>query len=402
MEVINLVNTSLVLTTVNPEPLRPAVPPSVTLGLTVLYTVLYALLFVFVYVQLWLVLHYRHKKLSYQTVFLSLCLLWAALRTTLFSFYFKDCVKANNLDPFLFWLLYCFPVCLQFFTLTLMNLYFAQVVFKGKAKYNPIMHKKLLAARVVFLALSVVFLLVNLTCALLVRIQKTESWAIVLVRVIINDSLFVLCAISLVFFLYNLARTSPTSNIYLEAKGTTMWQTTIVGAVVILLYTSRACYNLATLALETGKGALDYDWYNVSDQADLIKNLGDKGYVVFGIILFIWELLPTAMLVVFFRVRRPPQELTRSGIINGQNFGSRSYFFDNPQQFEDDIGTQWVSSQAENSSLTDNFHDSWYGTTGRSSIDHNWYAHTQTAPLLFNKNIVQDSHHHSLYSTPQT
>lgn len=109
------------------EPIRAAVPPSVELGLTIVYTVLYSLLFVFVYLQLWLILHYGHKRFSYQSVFLFLCLLWAALRTTLFSFYFKNVVQANQLQPLPFWLLYCFPVCLQFFTLCLLNLYFAQV-----------------------------------------------------------------------------------------------------------------------------------------------------------------------------------------------------------------------------------------------------------------------------------
>lgn len=110
-----------------PPTLTPAVPPHVKLGITVVYTVFYALLFAFIYAQLWLVLRYRHKRLSYQSVFLFLCLFWASLRTVLFSFYFRDFVAANSLGPFLFWLLYCFPVCLQFFTLTLMNLYFAQV-----------------------------------------------------------------------------------------------------------------------------------------------------------------------------------------------------------------------------------------------------------------------------------
>lgn len=148
--------------------LVPALPPAVTLGLTAAYTTLYALLFFSVYAQLWLVLLYGHKRLSYQTVFLALCLLWAALRTTLFSFYFRDTPRANRLGPLPFWLLYCCPVCLQFFTLTLMNLYFAQVtmvtgwgwavgwqaqrndehlcsqvVFKAKAKRRPEMSRGL-------------------------------------------------------------------------------------------------------------------------------------------------------------------------------------------------------------------------------------------------------------------
>lgn len=39
--------------------------------------------------------------------------------------------------------------------------------------------------------------------------------------------------------------------------------------------------------------SFDYDWYNVSDQADLKSQLGDAGYIVFGVVLFVWELLTT-------------------------------------------------------------------------------------------------------------
>lgn len=43
-------------------------------------------------------------------------------------------------------------------------------------------------------------------------------------------------------------------------------------------------------------------------QADLRSSLGDAGYVVFGVILFVWELLPTSLVVFFFRVRKPAQD----------------------------------------------------------------------------------------------
>lgn len=123
-----------------PPTLSPAVPPYVKLGLTAVYTAFYALLFVFIYAQLWLVLRYRHKRLSYQSVFLFLCLFWASLRTVLFSFYFRDFVAANSFSPFVFWLLYCFPVCLQFFTLTLMNLYFTQVSPERRSPAGVALH----------------------------------------------------------------------------------------------------------------------------------------------------------------------------------------------------------------------------------------------------------------------
>ncbi|XP_062927717.1 G protein-coupled receptor 137Ba-like isoform X2 [Mobula hypostoma] len=290
--------------------LSPAIPSSVKLGLTIAYTVFYSLLFAFVYVQLLLILHYRHKRLSYQTVFLFLCLIWAALRTVLFSFYFQDSAQISSLDPFSFWLLYCFPVCLQFFSLTLMNLYFTKVIFKAKSKYHPELQKYRLPLQLAFLLVSLLFFLVNLTCALLVKITHSETRTIVFVRVAVNDTLFVLCAITLSVSLYKIAKMSL-ANIYLESKGTSLCQVVVVGLLIILLYTSRACYNLVviTLTFYNHVKMFDYDWYNVSDQADLQIQLRDKEYLVFGVVLFIWELLPTALVVLFFRVRRPIQSL---------------------------------------------------------------------------------------------
>ncbi|XP_024152860.1 G protein-coupled receptor 137Ba [Oryzias melastigma] len=320
--------------------LSPAVPAYVKLGLTVVYTVFYSLLFIFIYVQLWLVLRYRHKRFSYQTVFLFLCLLWSALRTVLFSFYFKNFVTANTLTPFPFWLLYCFPVCLQFFTLSLMNLYFAQVVFKAKSKYSPELLKYRLLLYVVFLFISLLFLVVNLVCALLVRMSFAEARTVVLVRVAINDSLFVLCAISLALCLYKIAKMSL-ANIYLESKGTSVCQVTVIGAIVILLYASRACYNLVVLGLSNKNiNSFDFDWYNVSDQADLQWTLGDKGYIIFGVILFVWELFPTSLVVFFFRVRKPNLDRSSSGL-PGHVFSSRAYFFDNPRRYDSDDDLAW-------------------------------------------------------------
>lgn len=378
--------------------LTPAFPPSVKVGLTALYTALYALLFLSVYAQLWLVLFYRHKKFSYQTVFLFLCLLWAALRTTLFSFYFRNTLKANRLAPFFFWLLYCCPVCLQFFTLTLMNLYFAQVVFKAKAKYRPELTKGLLLVRGACLGASILFLAVNVACAVLVRARRAEPWAVVLARVLINDSLFVLGAVSLALCLCLVARGSPSTRIYLEAKGTTLCQTAAMGGAIVLLYASRACYNLAALALSsrTRLDSFDYDWYNVSDQADLITDLGDQGYIVFGLILFIWELLPTSLLVGFFRVHRPIQDMSASRVFSQQLGVSRSYFFDHMGQRD---------SEGLTGSLTGRLAGgSWYGSINRGVGvgEQDWFmGHPPTAPLLFSQAAVSGNHHHSLYSTPQ-
>ncbi|XP_016310861.1 integral membrane protein GPR137-like [Sinocyclocheilus anshuiensis] len=369
---------------VPPSPMKPAVAPSVELGVTVLYTCLYGGLFLVVYVQLWLLLLYRHKRWSYQSIFLFLCLFWAALRTTLFSFYFRNALAANHLPTPVYWLLYCFPVCLQFFTLSLFNIYFTQELLKVRSVFSVEPRKALWAARWVYATMSVIFLCVNIVCASLGQHGASggageDTWRLVLVRVLVNDLLFILEAVCLATSLLLLTRSSPPTTPYLRSKGF-CW-TAVLGAGVILLFSSRACYNLAVLFLSQNHKveAFDYDWYNISDQADLQSELGDRGYIIFGAVLFIWELLPTSLLILIFRVRQPPQEKNCSPAMCNTR-GSRSYFFDDPRAMDDDTGSLWSHSI--------NPHSSWFGSS-------------ETTPLLFNR-TQQSNQHHSLYSTPQT
>lgn len=58
---------------------------------------------------------------------------------------------------------------------------------------------------------------------------------------------------------------------YYWLQGTSVCQVTLIGIMVILLYTSRACYNLVVLALTDIENinSFDYDWYNVSDQVSI-------------------------------------------------------------------------------------------------------------------------------------
>uniref|UniRef100_A0A3B3WN55 Uncharacterized protein n=1 Tax=Poecilia mexicana TaxID=48701 RepID=A0A3B3WN55_9TELE len=254
-----------------PTPLRPAVAPSVQLGFTALYIALYGSLFLVVYVQLWLLFVYKHKRWSYQSLFLFLCLLWAGLRTTLFSFYFHNTAQANHLPAAAFWLLYCSPVCLQFFTFSLINLYFTQVFLKISAASDT----KLWVARCAYAAMSVIFLCINVTCAALGERGSSgekgkRTWKLVLVRVIVNDLLFIMEAVLLAATLLLLTRQPRSFSPYLMSKGTTVCRTAALGAVVIFLFFSRACYNLTVLFLSQNYKveSFDYDWYNVSDQVD--------------------------------------------------------------------------------------------------------------------------------------
>ncbi|KAJ8338442.1 hypothetical protein SKAU_G00374080 [Synaphobranchus kaupii] len=364
----------------SPSPLHPAIAPSVKQGVTILYTCLYGCLFLVVYVQLWLLLLYRDKRWSYQSVFLFLCLFWAALRTTLFSFYFHDALGANHLPILAYWLLYCCPVCLQFFTLSLINLYFTQVLLKVRGKFSSGPTKGLYVTRCAYAAMSAVFLCVNAACAILGQGGGDQAWRLVLIRVLVNDLLFIIEAVALASSLLLLTRLAPSTSPYLHSKGTTVCRTAVLGAGVILLFSSRACYNLFVLILSQNHRveSFDYDWYNISDQADLRSELGDRGYLAFGVILFVWELLPTSLLILIFRVRRPPQETGCSAVINSHSH--RSYFFDDPRGMDSDLGVSWAHSVHP--------HNSWFGPS-------------ETEPLLFTRNTDPTNQHHTLYSTPQ-
>lgn len=114
-----------------PTELSPTIGPTMSstvhLGLTITFTTLYGLLFFLIIGQLLLILYYKHRRLSYQTLFLFTCLIWAGLRTTLFSFYFKNAILSNLLSPFAHWFLFAFPVYLQYNMLSVLLVYFVLV-----------------------------------------------------------------------------------------------------------------------------------------------------------------------------------------------------------------------------------------------------------------------------------
>uniref|UniRef100_A0A670HPY6 G protein-coupled receptor 137C n=1 Tax=Podarcis muralis TaxID=64176 RepID=A0A670HPY6_PODMU len=257
-------------------------------GLFTLHTLLYAGLFLFAYLQLWLLLYYREKRLSYRTVCLFLCLLWAALRTVLFSWYLQGALlpphRQPRLPPLPRWLLFCFPGCLLFATGCLLNLYFAEVSGMGREGGGV----SVATLYVGSILTSLLFVFVNLTCALLAHGDLPEDqlrWT-VFTRALINDSLFILCAVLLACFMCKLSKMSS-ANAYLESK---------------------------------------------------VREMGCEEYVVFGVVLFLWEFVPTTFLVLFFRAQRIPL-LTKqapAGMINSHSYNSRAYFFDNPRRYDSD------------------------------------------------------------------
>lgn len=315
---------------------KPALAPYTQLSLTITYICLYGFLFIFVLCQLWMIWYYRHKRFSYQTCFLFTCLIWSGLRTTLFSFYFNNCIQANSLPLFLNWLFYSFPVCLQFTTLCLLVLFFGQVVFKARAKYEPSRYK--IPFRVAMAVIVLIFVTTNVSSAILIHHQRQNYHSlplyILVIRVSINGTLFLLAAIVLSVCIYKM-RTMSSSNVILEAKGTTLCQSLTVSSLIILLYASRAIYNILAVLLINKIPSFGYGWSNVTSQADLVDLEGGYAFITFGIILFVWEFLPTLVIVVFFRVKRPQNNLDLVDL-SSHSQSSRQYFFDNPRRYDSD------------------------------------------------------------------
>ncbi len=133
-------NMSNLTTTFPPAPPLPPVPPStsslvpgevalpVHLTVIILISVLVLGLFVAIYIQLLLVMWFGYKLVSYQTVLLFSILLWAALRLTLYSFYYYHCCESVRLlNGVPGWVVVAFPAVLQYFSLAVLVRYFTEV-----------------------------------------------------------------------------------------------------------------------------------------------------------------------------------------------------------------------------------------------------------------------------------
>ena len=112
---------------VSPADIISPIDTYVHLAVTVTVTIMVALLFLAVYIQLVMVLCFGYKLVSYQTVLFFDILIWAALRLTLYSFYFRSCYLSRALNGGWGWLLVAFPSALQYISLAILVHYFGEV-----------------------------------------------------------------------------------------------------------------------------------------------------------------------------------------------------------------------------------------------------------------------------------
>ncbi|KAL8168674.1 UNVERIFIED_CONTAM: hypothetical protein K2H54_010561 [Gekko kuhli] len=190
------------------------------------------------------------------------------------------------------------------------------------------------------------------------------------------------------------------------SPGTSVCQALLVGSVVILLCSSRAFYNLVTLAISPDRvpSPFNYGWDNLSDQARG-EEVSSEEYVVFGVVLFLWELVPTVFVVLFFRAQRMTQNLTPAGMINSHSFSSRAYFFDNPRRYDsDDDLPRLGGGRGEGGSLATPQNPGWYGSLTENEnsvvIPPLSTSTADAAPLLFAHGATDPKNQHNFHLTP--
>jgi len=314
----------------------PSISAQVHLSLTISFTALYGLLFLLIIWQLVLILYYRHRRLSYQTIFLFTCLIWAALRTTLFSFYFKNIALSNLLSPFAHWLLFAFPVYLQFLMLSIMVFYFILVVVKNTSPLQLESLRKRILFVVIFC--NIVFLTTDIVSSFY-GLHASGKQTYTIIRVVVDYLMFMFAALVLCYCIIKLTKLQ-TAKLTLDGQGVSYCQAVTTCTIIALLYISRAFYNILAVS-PIHLPTFGYGWINVSDQGEegqdgyVKETTEDYAFISFGCVLFVWELLPTFTIVWFFRVRQPEGRLTSSGS-KSDSYHAKIYFFDNPNRYDSD------------------------------------------------------------------
>lgn len=322
-----------------------AVERPLHLGITISITGLVGVLFVAVYFQLFMVLFFGYKLLTYQTVLLFDILLWAALRLTLYSFYYYNCCElVDHLPPFPDWLLVALPSALQFISLAVLVHFFGQSLYRvlerrQDTKYLEPPYGKMRKYRVVgwilWLSAVLIFIVGNVTFSVLIRLCEGANQMLVIMRVVVLEGLFLIMGLTLAVCILMIFATRMGKDV-LEAQGVHKCKPLLISILLILLFLSRATYNFVALSERTME-PYGYGWKGwtvVTDTQADNEFKGHYGYIVYFTVQVIWEVIPTYLIVFFFRVRVPSANTFNATAIVNDDRDNQKHFFDNPHRYD--------------------------------------------------------------------
>lgn len=324
------------------DPIIPSAEPALRLSVVITITSLVGILYILIYAQLLYILWCRFwfMIVSYQAAFLFVNLLWATLRLTLYTTYFttvsskkEGCELTLDLPPTLDWLLVNFPTFLQFLSLALLVHFFAGVLLRGlEWRYHPSSHLNIIRwfSNISWSLLMVGFLIFNITLGIILANKYNRR--LLLTRLLVSEILFLIMAVLLSLAIL-VTYTTRYGRALSEVQN--MWKkiwAVIISLALSLLFISRCIYNIVAVAHDTGWNN-SADWSLPSDQADYEFNT-KYGYITYLIALIFWEVIPTYLVVIFFRVKfRWPNQNYNDPTSEDLDVRSR-FFFSNPRRYD--------------------------------------------------------------------
>ena len=132
---------------------------------------------------------------------------------------------------------------------------------------------------------------------------QSKSSAYLYVRVIITEGLFLIVAMVISICIVKIAKDSSVRGT-LEMQGMSVIVSTVVAGLLVLLYLARTVYNVVALGNRKNVNSFGYDWPIASDEAEYGGDAG-TGFVTFSVALTVWESIPTFLVTLYFRVKKP-------------------------------------------------------------------------------------------------
>ena len=324
--------------------LFPSIPVYVQLTVTSIYTVLYSSIFLACYVQLWALLCFQYSRRRHAFSLLWMALAWSGLRILLFSFYwpevggfFKDTNSdelhisdASMFTPTLSYFLYAFPTCIQFFMLCLVASF--AVGISSREFEKPFQTSKLL--RVLLLVMCTLFLCASVITSIIqstLYSDKPNPIWLTATRVLTQDILFLSVSVFLVIILRRVVKL-PHVSLILESLNTGRCGLLFTGSFLIVAFATRAIYDIIALYLRSVP-SFNFGWIDLSDHSEISERMGpNAAYATFAVVLFVWDFLPTAIVLFLFRLRRPLYiQAPCQSAGNSTFFSFKMYTFSSPR-----------------------------------------------------------------------
>jgi len=277
------------------------------------------------------IIFYGHNIWGWQFGFLALCIPFAALRCLFFLLF--DVL--SEVGIVLFFALYWIPSAIQFATFSLLVLFYAHIYWRTEKQWE----KKKTRYVLTFVLCNVFYIMITYIAIVIVAVSDTQSnWENRMWNSL-QAMVFTVLVSVLAFYgvrVAGLMRAGKTQ-ISFQPKKSSNLQVISVTAIIFLLFTSRAIFNMLS----------------ASQAISLTVSSGLSVNDMLVFVLFVlWEIVPTTLVIIlFWRIPSPkrsaqlpntqavpykvgmPKEKSRNPLDGAAQTTS---LFDNPQRYDSD------------------------------------------------------------------